>query len=36
MPGQRHVAMDTAPDLFLAEVTRFFASERTDASRQCE
>jgi pimeloyl-ACP methyl ester carboxylesterase len=23
MPGQQHVAMDTAPDLFLAEVTRF-------------
>jgi pimeloyl-ACP methyl ester carboxylesterase len=25
MPGQQHVAMDTAPDLFLAEVTRFLS-----------
>jgi pimeloyl-ACP methyl ester carboxylesterase len=33
MPGQRHVAMDAAPDLlFLAEVTRFFASQAYPAS----
>jgi pimeloyl-ACP methyl ester carboxylesterase len=27
MPGQQHVAMNTAPDLFLREVVRFLAGE---------
>lgn len=27
LPGQRHVAMDTAPDLFLKEVFRFLGAE---------
>jgi hypothetical protein len=28
MPGQRHVAMDTAPELFLSEVLGFLGSAR--------
>ncbi|MGH2601330.1 MAG: alpha/beta fold hydrolase [Dehalococcoidia bacterium] len=27
MPGQQHMAMDTAPDLFLGEVLRFLATD---------
>jgi len=30
LPGQRHVAMDTAPDLFLEEVRRFLGVEGDD------
>lgn len=26
LPGQQHIAMDTAPDLFLREITEFFES----------
>lgn len=36
MPGQRHVAMDTTPELFLAEVSRFLerpAGERPGAAK---
>jgi hypothetical protein len=28
MPGQQHVAMDTAPELFLEEVIAFFRDGR--------
>ena len=31
LPGQRHVAMDTAPALFLAEVERFLGAEAAAA-----
>jgi pimeloyl-ACP methyl ester carboxylesterase len=32
LPGQQHVAMDTAPDLFLEEVTRFLNGLMTTAA----
>jgi pimeloyl-ACP methyl ester carboxylesterase len=28
MPGQRHAAMETAPDLFLGEVIRFLTEKK--------
>lgn len=31
MPGQRHTAMDTAPELFTREVVQFFAQENQTA-----
>ena len=32
LPGQRHVAMDTAPDLFLSEVRRFLGAAQDRAA----
>jgi hypothetical protein len=31
MPGQQHVAMDTAPELFLKEVIAFLSGEASAA-----
>ncbi|WP_410507494.1 alpha/beta hydrolase [Methanosarcina hadiensis] len=30
MPGQQHVAMNTAPELFIAEVARFLINQHIE------
>jgi len=30
MPGQQHVAMNTAPELFIAEIVRFLTNQHTE------